>query len=312
MAETVIAQKALTPQLSAAFASGRADRIAGYVVPVSAVDGARDPRDVIDVHGLAYPGSPFDPSAAVDVVRFPVTPELFVEPARGGNDERSAAALGRWWVDHPPFTGNGFVATTTDTVVPLSWMPSHRPPYGAEMWRYEPTGQVVFMARYAGAHIGWVYREELEQHRRVRARSVSVFSGGVAVHRGVQYVADRLDGGSHTALIRQDPAAAAEGFTESSPGVWSTVVPTDEIEDHYELDCRVRWNGLELRLADQVRTPSGTGATIALSLQHDHRLNEGLRLTKLDADWYEATLPLDAVEQAEVRQTRVPGWPGAA
>ena len=113
------------------------------------------------------------------------------------------------------------------------------------------------------------------------------------------------------ALVRQDAAAEQSDFVQTGPGVWATVVPVEDVQEYYELDVRLRWAGLDLRVVDETVAESGEAAVMAMSLQHDYRLNEGLQLVKLDADWYEAMLPKSALGSAEFRQTMLPTWPGA-
>ncbi|MEN0102824.1 MAG: hypothetical protein AAGC90_07850 [Curtobacterium sp.] len=306
-----IMQKAITPQLSDGYFNGWIERMAGYVIPLDAAAGLQRITDLIAVHGLDFPATPFSGDMPyLDVLRFEAAPELFITPAMGGTDERTAALLGAMWIDHEPFTGTGFVPNDLDRTVPLSWMPSHRIPYGAEIWRYDGSGPSTFVARYAGVHIGWVYRDDLQARRTLRGRMISRYSGGIATVDGERYIGDILEE-THVAIVRPDPAAEEDGFVQTSPGAWGKVVPIEDVSEFCELDIRIRWNGLDLRVSDEVPTGPGEIGLAATSLQHDSRLNEGLELTKLDADWYEATLPLDVLSGAEVRQTQRPGWPGA-
>ena len=46
-------------------------------------------------------------------------------------------------------------------------------------------------------------------------------------------------------------------------------------------------------------------------MEHDADLAEGLQLTKMDAGVYEQYLPAELLDEAVVKQTQVPGWPGA-
>ncbi|MFJ4219899.1 hypothetical protein [Curtobacterium luteum] len=306
-----IMQKAITPQVSDAFFNGQLERFGGYVIPMAATSGLERIEDLIEVHGLGFPGSPFAPGMPhLDVVRFEATPELFVRPAVGGSDARTAEALGALWVDREPFTGTGFVPNDLDRIVELNWMPSHRVPFGAEIWRYTGDGQETWVARYAGVHIGWVYRDDLQAGRPASQRPISMFGGGIASVGGTKYVADLIDG-THVAIVRLDPSAEQAGFVQTGTGVWATVVPVEDVQEYYELDVRLRWAGLDLRVVDETVAESGEAAVMAMSLQHDYRLNEGLQLVKLDADWYEAMLPKSALASAEFRQTMLPSWPGA-
>jgi hypothetical protein len=307
----MILQKAITPQLSDAYFAHGYDRVFGFVMPWGAVGWARTPAELIRAHALDFPGTPFHPDMPhVDVLRFEATGNLLLEDAVGGPDRETMRLTGGPFLDRPPFTGNGFVADP-DHVVPVSWLPHHRVPAGAELHRLSADGTSRFVARFHSAARGWHFADEFGAGRPAAPRLLSRFVGGLARVGQQVHVADLVDDGTTVVLARQDDRAAADGWQAEGPGVWSSTVDVSTVDEYFELDARVRFDGLDFRIVDQLPGPDGAPVLQGSYMGHDADLAEGLRLVKLDAAVYERDLPGDLMGQAVVTQTQLPEWPGA-
>ena len=309
MSDRAIVEKALTPAMSAAIYELGYERVAGYVVPVDALPAAPSLVDLIESHSLRFPGSPFgEPVEVLDVLRFPANSNLSIERAIGGDDAESAQRNGGTFIEHPPFTGTGFVNTSFGSV-PLYWVPTHRPPVGTELARHRDGRPVEVLARYGGAAVGWVFRDDLEAARPPHRRDLSRFTGGLARAWGSVYLADLADDGYVDVVTRDQDAPAS--FVPGVDGWRSARLDPDAIDEYFELDVRVPFDGLEFRVTGRRAAASGRETLEAVSLSHDVRILEGLGLTKVDRGVYEADLPGELLDIGRTEQVQLPGWPGA-
>jgi hypothetical protein len=126
---TTVMQKVVLPGREQLWAQGD-DQLVGFVVSAADVAWARTPRDLLEVHGLGFPGSPFSPeSTAVDVLRFASSPFMRFVNATGAPSTSAGEPLGEGFIDHLPFSGNGFAPVTGDYIVPVWWLePTRVPP----------------------------------------------------------------------------------------------------------------------------------------------------------------------------------------
>jgi len=112
-------QKALSPGQVEFLAGGNRDTGSGFVVKGGDAVNARTPEDLFAVHGLDFPGSPWDRRAGyVDVLRFQVPLSVYVHTAAGPE-----------FVDRPPVTGTGF-ADWSGGVVPVYFLDECAVPTG--------------------------------------------------------------------------------------------------------------------------------------------------------------------------------------
>ncbi|SBN61427.1 hypothetical protein GA0004736_0314 [Curtobacterium sp. 9128] len=307
MSERAVVQKALTPAMSDAIFRSSYERIAGYVVPADDVNGVAGIPDLLSLHGLRFPGSPFhDELSQVDVLRFPSGSNLNAQRALGGTSAEEAQRNGGTFVEHPPFNGTGFAALDRPAV-PVYWVPTHRPPVGTELWRYEVSGSSRFLARYGGVAVGWTFRQDLEARRPAHGRDLSRFTGGLARIAGEVFLADLVEDGVDVVASGSD---VAPFLSPSDNGLHVAHLALDAIEEYFELDVRANFNGIDFRVTGQ-RHDTRSGAVLeATSLTHNVQILEALGLTKIDAGVYEADLPHELLDTAHTEQVQLPGWPG--
>lgn len=305
MPTPTIMQKAVTPQLSAAYLDGGYDRVAGFVVRADSVGAATTAGALFEAHGLGFPGSPWTAgSSHVDVLRFRATPQLRFEDAIGGVDAETRARTGGPFVDRPPFTGTGFVATGLG-VVPLYWLVHSRIPAGAELVRVGSDGSSTLLATYVDVGHGWRAAGAAAEHP--SSPVVSRFVGPLAGWQGAYFSADPLDDGT-TVLVAETMPPAELGFEQAETGRWRRVVPTVELSELFEMSVTGTWNGLPVRVVDQWKDADGTGLARVSYTGHDADLAEGLRMQKVDAAVYEATVPLANVAQVQTAQLVPRSW----
>lgn len=300
---TTTMQKAVTPQMSRAYLEGGYDRVAGFVVRAADVAFATTPSAVHAAHGLGFPGSPHRPDAPhVDVLRFPAAPQLRFEDAVGGTDAETRARTGGPFVDRPPFTGLGFVAVR-DAVVPLYWLVHSRVPAGSQLVRLAADGGQTVLATYVDVGHGW--RSDIVPVTPPGPR-VSRFVGPMAQWHGTYLSADPLQDGDVVVVAEVAPPQEL-GFEETPAGRWRRVVPTSEVTEMFELMVTARWNGLPVRVVDQWTTAEGAASRVSYT-GHDADLAEGLRLEKVDAAVYEATVPTAALQDVTPTQLVPAAW----
>lgn len=300
-----IMQKAITPQLANAYLEGGYDRVAGFVVRAADVAFATTPAALFEAHGLGFPGSPFAPDdAAVHVLRFPATPQLRFEDAIGGTDPESRARTGGPFIDRPPFTGLGFVPVQ-GALVPLYWLVHSRIPAGSELVRVTPDGAAQVVARFVDVAQGWVSDDVPVAPP--ASPAIARFVGPIAVWRGAPYAADPLEDGTVALAADAEPDAAL-GFERTAAGRWRRVVPADEVTELFELSVTARWNGLEMRVVDSFRDTEGRPVARVSYTGHDADLAEGLRLQKVDAGVYEASVPMASLVDVQTAQLVPRTW----
>lgn len=301
---TTTMQKAITPQMARAYLESGYDRVAGFVVRAADVTFATTPSALVTVHGLTFPGSPFTPDADhVDVLRFPATPQLRFEDATGGVDQESRARTGGPFVDRPPFTGTGFVAVP-DHVVPLWWLVHSRVPAGSQLVRVGTDGTQTLLATYVDVAHGW--QSDGGEVRAAQTARISRYVGPMATWRGTHLSADPVDG--HVVLASEVEPPAELGFEPTAAGRWRKAVPADEVTELFELSVTGRWNGLEMRVVDQWTGADGESLARVSYTGHDADIAEGLRLEKVDAAVYEATVPAASVSALQTVQLIPQSW----
>ncbi|GIG20580.1 hypothetical protein Cch01nite_13040 [Cellulomonas chitinilytica] len=301
-------QKAVTPQQSQATWSHGYERMGGFVVRADSVEWATTAADLVVAHGLAYPGSPFGPSPQfVDVLRFPSTEQLRFENATGGTDPTTRAVTGGPFVDRPPFTGNGFVAAPGH-VVPLYWVVHSRVPAMSEIVRVGADGSSTLLATYVDVGYGWVL--EGPHARSVAFPMLPMHVGPVARWQGATYPADVFD--DHVVIAAAQKPDRRLRFSQTASGRFRREVPRDEVDELFEFYLEARWNGLPMRVVDQM--PDGRGGTVmrVSYLGHDADLAEGLRMQKMEAAVYEAQLPPSALTDVVASQLIPRAWAVAA
>jgi hypothetical protein len=123
------------------------------IVPVWWVERTRLPAEVYSGLRLDYPGTTFNPDEqTVNVLRLPASDEVVAntEVPRGslmnGSDNYDAY--------EPPFTGNGFTASSTGIVPEFRITSPTQLPAGSEMWEITRTGTQRLVGVFDGE--AWV------------------------------------------------------------------------------------------------------------------------------------------------------------
>ncbi|MFC7403606.1 hypothetical protein [Georgenia alba] len=302
---STILQKAVTPQMSAAYLDRGLDRVAGYVVPAADAASVTTTAGLFELHGLGFDGTPFSPDSPIDILHLPTTPTAVVVPATGGTDAESRKATGGTFIEKPPFTGTGFTSSG-DAVVPLSWMEHTRIPAGARLWRFTPDAEEPeLIGTYHGVAFGWQNHLGDDTFRAVPPSKL------------VGYVA-KVDAGTFPADIATDEGGRpsvvtlvshvepeADGFTQTEAGMWAKRVRADDVAELFEMHATATWNDIPVRIVDQGPSTEGEQVAHVTSLLHDALTAERLGMDKLDAGVYEKTVPLaDLVKPAYAQ--RVP------
>ncbi|WP_211373862.1 hypothetical protein [Cellulomonas fimi] len=297
-------QKAVTPPMSQAYLQGGFDRLAGFVVRAEDVAFATTPAALFEVHGLGFPGSTFTPDAPyVDILRFPATPQLRFENATGGVDQETRQLTGGPFVDRPPFTGTGFVAVQ-GAVVPLYWLVHSRVPAGTELVRVAADGSQSVLARHVDVGHGW--QSDVVSVTHSPSPQISRFVGPMAKWSETYLNADVL--GDDVVVVAEVEPPAQLGFERTEAGRWRRVVPRAEVTELFELNVTARWNGLEMRVVDQWTERGGATVSRVSYTGHNADLAEGLRLEKIDAGVYEATVPTGNLSDVVTAQLIPSSW----
>ncbi|WP_456844332.1 hypothetical protein [Cellulomonas sp. P5_C6] len=305
---TTVMQKAVTPQMSTAYLDGGYDRVAGFVVRADDVAWATTPAEVFAAHGLGFPGTPFAPDAPhVDVLRFPATAQLRFENATGGTDAETRALTGGPFLDRPPFTGTGFVPVEGH-LVPLSWLVHSRVPAASELVRIAADGSSTVLAQYVDVGHAWV--SDVVRVTPSPSPRISRLVGPMATWQNTYLNADPL--GDEVVVVSEVEPPPAYGFARTVAGRWRRVVPVGEVTELFELDVSGRWNGLEVRSVDQWTHTDGTELSRVSYTGHDANLAEGLRLSKVDAAVYEATVPTASLVDVVTTQLLPASWSAAS
>lgn len=285
----IMLQKAVLPAREDTWVAGD-DLLCGFVVRAADVTWAKTPRQLVEVHGLEFPGSPFSAaSTAVDVLRFPATPMTRIVNATGARAGDQAVG-GEGFVDHAPFTGNGFAAVGEQHMVPVWWLEPMRVPAGAELWRVHADGQEEFLSAYANVASGW----QPGQPPRV---PVSDVIGTFTHRRGSQVFADLLPNGR---LVIASPVQQ-EGLKLTERGLWATTVDPNEVEPVFALRLTASWRGMPFQIVRRWQTENGI-ATRMVYLGRDSLAAEAAGLEKTDAAVYEATVLISELSDVQAVQ----------
>ncbi|HEY3505813.1 MAG TPA: hypothetical protein VGN37_23875 [Actinocatenispora sp.] len=152
-----VMQKVLPPGQVGRYLENGYDLVAGYVHDLADVAHLRTAGEIVTGLALAYPGSAFTPDDEyVWVVRWrPVVTSVFRIPW-GGTDPSHLAIWGDkgWVVEHPPFSGDGFVANPA-TPIPEWKVDSTRLTSGAELYRIDRHGTADLAAVYLSSTASW-------------------------------------------------------------------------------------------------------------------------------------------------------------
>ena len=281
-----ILQKAVLPERERLWTQGD-DLISGFVVTASDAAWARTPAELFEVHGLGFPGSPFSASSgAIDVLRFQASPFTRLVNATGAPSTGAGEALGEGFVDHPPFTGNGFARLSAPHIVPVWWLEPTRVPPASELWRIHADGREEFLTVYTNVASGW--------QSTTGSVLPSDMCGRFARWRGEQFLADELTDGR----VVLASYAEREGWRLTERGLWALVVDRAEVEELYALRLTANWRGLPFQIVRRWETAQGPQARLVY-LGRDSRAAEAARLDKTDAAVYEATAPLAELEDLQ-------------
>jgi len=304
-----ILQKAITPQMSAAYLERGLDRVAGYVVPAADAASVTSTAGLFELHGLGFDATPFSPDAPIDVLHLPVSPTAVVLPATGGHDEEGRRRTGGQFLERPPFTGTGFTGTG-DVVAPLSWVEHTRLTPGARLWRFTPgEAEPELIGTYHGVAFGWQNHLDGDSFHAILP---SKYVGHVAKIEIGTFAADVTtdDSGNPTVLTLVSPSRDAEqhGFTRTAAGMFARKIPADDATELFEIHASARWHGVPVRIVDQGPNKEGEQFCRIASLAHDADVAERLHMDKLDPGVYETTVALSALTDVVYAQ-RVPrGW----
>lgn len=305
---STVMQKAITPQMSAAYLERGLDRVAGFVLPAAAVAAVTTTAGLFELHGLGFPGSPFSPDRPIDILHLPTSPTATLVSATGGTDAASRQANGGLFLDRPPFTGTGF-ATTGDVVAPLSWLEHTRLSPGARLWRFTPgAAEPELIGTYHGVAFGWQnHLADDELH----ALAPSKFVGHVAKLELGAFAADVKtdDDGAPTVvtLVTMSEQAEQHGFARTKAGTWARQVLAADVE-LFEIHAGGRWHGIPVRIVDQGAGPDGQQMCRITSLAHDADVAERLLMDKVDAGVYETTAPLADLTDVAYAQRVPKAW----
>jgi hypothetical protein len=287
MADSML-QMAVMPGRERSWADGD-DLVYGYVVLAADVAWASTPAELVDAHALGFPGSPFSSdSTAVDVLRFRSTPFTRLVAATGASTA-GGELLGEGFVDHPPFTGTGFVAVENH-IVPLWWLEPTRVPPGAELYRIHGDGREELLATYLNVASGW---QPASPPSFLPADVVGTF----ATWHNTPVPADPL--GADRVVVASP--VEREGLRLTERGVWGGLVSADDLAEVYALRVTASWRGLPVQV---VRRWQSEGRLLArlVFVGRDVRVAEAAGLQKMAAGAYEATAPIDELEDLQVVQ----------
>lgn len=279
-------QKAVMPARERGWLAFGEETVCGYVVQTEQVAWAKTPEQLFRVHGLGFPGSPLTPDAPfLDVVRIPVTPFVRVVAAVGGNSEADAAVMHGDFIDHPPFSGTGFVAEVAEAIVPLWWLDPIRVPAGTELWRVFADGHEELVAIYGNLASGWTTAGEYSVQRAAWLAPSDVL-GIFGTWRGQRVMADPL--ANDTTVVVS--ATESSNLHLIERGVWAATVPSAEVENLAAIRFTGTWRGLAFQVTQRFHQDGELLARLVY-IGHDALRAEAAGLQKSDAGVYEATIP---------------------
>ncbi|WP_167051957.1 hypothetical protein [Salinibacterium sp. ZJ77] len=270
-------QKAIMPGRERAWLAAGDDLLCGYVVDAADAAWASTAAQLVEVHGLSFPGSPYtaDPDF-VDVIRFPASSATPVIPALG----EVAGVQGGPFRDHPPFNPAGFAPA--EQTVPVWWLDPIRVPAGSEIWRVHRDGHEELVAAYPHVAAGWKPAADFQVPRESDLRPSHVL-GVFGTWKGERVIVDLLPDGQ--AVIAS--LSEIEGLHLIERGFWATVVDAAEVEDLGLLRLVGNWNGL---LVQVVRSIDAETVRVVF-VGRDAFAAEAGGMQKTDAGVYEATIP---------------------
>lgn len=278
-------QKAVMPAREREWLAYGEEAVYGYVVQAEHAVWADTPEKLFRVHGLGFPGSPLGAELSfLDVIRIPVTPFVRVEAAVGGTTSQEALLTGGAFVDHPPFTGNGFVGGVPEHIVPLWWLDPIRIPAGAELWRVFADAHEERIATYGHVASGWVAEGEYAL-KRAAWMPPSEVNGVFGTWRGVRVLADPLPNGS----VVVASAGELPGLRLTERGIWAGVVDKAEVNSLVGLRFTCVWRGLRFQIVRRLLGENGTLQARLVYLGRNAFSAEAAGLQKTDAGAYEAT-----------------------
>ncbi|NMR20020.1 hypothetical protein [Cellulomonas fimi] len=270
-------QKAVTPEQTRAYLVGGHDRVAGYVVRAVDVSFAVTPAQLVDVHALAYPHSPFRADSPwIDVLRFESAPQFQYR------DGALGTLIPEWWLRHSRLTP------------------------GAELVRVFDDGSAALLGRYADIGSGWrvVHAAAPRPSRAPLSRCV----GPVARWHGGYLDADLVDGGRSVVFALDSPPLLETGFRQTRAGRWSRRVPREEVSELFELDITAWWFGMPVRIVDQWQDRRRDVIARISALADDEALVTSLRMDKVEAGVYETTVPLAELNGLVTEQLVPEAW----
>ncbi|WP_404443635.1 hypothetical protein LG315_10120 [Microbacterium marinum] len=295
-----VLQKPVLPGRLRQWMSLGGDLLAGYVVRADDVSWAQSVPDLIEAHGLDFPGSPYTAASPyIDVVQFAGVPSGTYVDAVGGTSTEAATAMGGDFVDHPPFTGTGFVPSSHS--IPLWWAAPMRVPAGSVIMRYGADGESTLVGAYVHAGIGWQAAPGVRLQPEA-SLPLSPVLGVYAEIDGRRWIADVLGDGR---IVLCAPTAE-EGWTRSERGLWYQVVDPFKVDRVFATRITATADGLPFQVVDR-RASQGAAVASLVYVGHDAYAAEAAGLTKTDQGVYERTADWNAlgdVEAVEVELTR--------
>lgn len=306
MPAPLILQKAVTPQMAAAYVRQGLDRVAGYVVRANEVATVTSTADLIELHGLAFEGSPFRADQPIHVLHLPQPPSGMLLRASGGTTPEQVAQRGGGFLERPPFRGDG-KAAVGDLEVDLMWLEHTRLTPGTRLWRFDPgADEPTLVGSYHGVVFGWQDHENDDAFRVLATRGMV---GTVAVTADGVFPCDVRtdDEGNPTVVtvVAYSQEAEAKGFTKTKAGTWARQLAFREVTALAENHASARWHGLPVRIIDEGTGQDGKNYVRLFAVGRDAAAAERLGMDKMDAGCYETTAPVEALTDI-VRSQRVP------
>lgn len=289
-----VLQKALSPEQVKLLVEGNRETVSGFAVKEADARAALTPADLFAVHGLGFPGSPWDPAAeTVHLLRFEAPLSIYIHDAMAPE-----------FVDRPPFTGTGF-AHWSKGVVPLYFLDECALTPRAEVWRVKAGAPKECVAVYWGVADGWMVVTDDPSGPGQPGRHIpSHLLGWNAVWRGQRFRADLEEDNAVLAAPTRPPAEFGS-FRQSPKGCWSSTVPFAEVEDFFELLATCTWRGEPFRITDVAQGQDGRMVRLFYT-GHNADRAEALGLYKGDAGVYWTVVPEEEVTDHQMIENRVP------
>ncbi len=271
------------------------DLVYGYALSAADAAWARTPRELFEAHALGFPGSPFSPESPVlDVLRFETTPLTTAVAATGRVTAADGSVTGEGFVDHPPFTGTGFVATTSEHLLPLWWLEPMRLAPSSELWRVHADGREELLFAYLNVASGWQPAPE-------PTLGPSEVCGVFATWQGSEVLADVL--GNGRAVIAS--ARELPGLHLTERGFWGGAVDAARLSDVHSLRLTATWRGLRFQIVKRWMQGEEMIAQLVY-IGRDMLAAEAAGLVKMNAGAYEATAPVAELADLQGAQFSLP------